>query len=228
MSILTPYIALAIFPLIATQFPNPVALYWVATKGSAPMPPDVADKVQRVAPYTLIPIHGLVATLVLVMMWGHSVPFTRVGLRVEHLPIHLGVGCALGLAWVGLQGIYWHLVPAFRASLATHCSQKGSALFWVLVYIVGAFSEEFWRAFCLVTLTSTGHSVSWSVILTAIAFGVGHIRLRLGALSTAILGVCLALLFVWLGCLVPTYSAHLIANVGGLFWVRRAGRDGRL
>jgi len=222
LSTLVPLLALAVFPLVAVGFPNPVALYWEFKKGSAPMPPDVTDKAERAAPYMLFPMHALVVILVLFMMLRHSVTAAQVGIHLENWETQLLVGCVAGVSWVGFQRLLLLFVPDIRQNWTTHYLQRGSAVFWVSVYIPGAFAEEFWRAFCLFALTNTGHSVSWSVVLTAIACAAGHARLRFGALMAGIFGIGAALLYLWLGSLLATASGHLVANLGGLYWIRRA------
>ena len=187
------------------------------------MPPDIAERAHRVGRYSLFPRNALLVVLILLFIFYYRVPIAQVGLRFGDWPLHLFVGCSAGLLWVaGVQRSVFHLFPAIRPGLATDSLQKGTAFSWVLVLLTGAFAEEFWLAFCLFALRNTGHSVVLSVGLVAIFFGATHARLGFGAFAMGTFGIGAALLYVWSGSLVATYSAHLIVDLGGLYWVRQA------
>lgn len=187
------------------------------------MPPDIVERADRVGRYSRFPRDVLLAVLVLFPMLRNRVPIAQVALRFDNWPLHLFVGCAAGLGWVAVvQRSVFHLFPAIRPGLATDSLQKGTALSWVLVFLPGAFAEEFWVAFCLFALRNTGHSVALSVSLAAIFFGAAHARLRWGAFAAGTFGIGAALLYVWSGSLVATYPAHLIVDLGGLYWARQA------
>ncbi len=222
MSGLTAYLALAILPLVYSFIPNPVALYWEFKNPSIAMPRAIAEKAERAGRYVLLPMEALVIMLVSLLMLKHSVPPARVGIRLEEWEKHIGIGIIAGFSWVGFQGILPYVFPVLQVGLSTHFRQKGTVPFWVFVDIFGSSAEEFWRAFCLFALMNSGHALSTSVALTAIAFSAAHTRLRAGAFMTAIFGIGAALLFLWQQSFLTTASAHLIANLGGLYWIRRA------
>lgn len=226
MSRLAAYLGLATLPFVYTQVPNPVWIWWHAkTRGRAlatPMPPDVANKAERVGRYMLFPMEALVAGSVLSLMVHFSITPVQIGVRLQDWESDVLVGCAAGLSWGALPAMSFYFFPAVRRQWAVHYLQKGSVSFWVFIFLVGVFAEELWRAFCLIGLTSAGHSLGLSVILTAVAFALAH-KLRLGGtLALGILGAGLALLYVWRASLAAPYSAHLIANLSGLYWIRRA------
>ncbi len=222
MSALSAYLALAIYPLIINFFPNPVWAYWQLPGGSARMPADTAERAERVGRYMLFFIDAVVALLVFIMMRRYSVSRIQVGLHLEHWKLHLLVGCTAGISWVGLQRLLLYLIEGEQPASATHFAEEGTVALWASIFFVGAFAEEFWRAFCLFAFTNTGHSTFVSVVLTAIAFSAGHLRPSTGGyLGVATLGVGLALLYLWQGSMVATYSAHVVANLGWLYWNRR-------
>ena len=226
MSALTAYLALAIFPFIINSFPNPVWLRWEFKRGfkeeGAPVPPEIADKIERAGRYMLFFIDAVVALLVFMMMRRYSVSRIQVGLHLEQWKSHLMVGCAAGIIWIVLHILLMYLIEGEHPGSAIRSTQQGSAALWVSIFFVGVFAEEFWRAFCLFTFTNTGHSTFVSVVLTAIAFSAGHLQPSIGGyLGVATLGVGLALLYLWQGSMVATYSAHLVANLGWLYWNRR-------
>ncbi len=187
------------------------------------MPPETIERAETAGRYILLVIDALVVMPVLALIWRYRVPFAGVGLHLGDLRFHAFVGLCGGLFWVGYQRILLRVVPALRLRLATHYMQKGHALFWVLVSVIGAFAEEFWLAFCLFSLTHMGYKVSLSVTLTAVAFAAAHAKMGFGGvLQQLIFGISQALIFMWLGSLLTTYCVHLLANLGGLYWIRRA------
>jgi len=187
------------------------------------MSPEMADKLERTGRYMPFFINILILLLVFIMMRRYSVSGIQVGLHLEHWKLHLLVGCTAGISWVGLQRLLLHLIEGEQRSSAAHPTEQGSGAVWVSTFFVGAFVDEFWRAFSLFGLTKTGHSTLVSVTLTSLAFGAGHVRSSIGGyLGVATLGAGLALLYLWQGSLVATYSAHLFVNLGWLYWIRRA------
>ena len=126
MSSLNPYIALAIFPLVMLLVPNPVAFAWGFKRGFTPMPPDVAERSGKAGRYTVFLMHALILALVLSLMSTHSVPASRVGLLLDHWPIHLLPGLAAGLLWIGLYGLLVRLSPVLRQDLTTDLRREGS------------------------------------------------------------------------------------------------------
>ncbi|MGB6510055.1 MAG: CPBP family intramembrane glutamic endopeptidase, partial [Xanthobacteraceae bacterium] len=96
------------------------------------------------------------------------------------------------------------------------------------IFLAGAFSEELWIAFCLVVLKSTGHSTLSCVGLTAIVFGIVHYQYHFsGAFAVALKGAASALLFLWSGSLVATFSWHFVGNLGSLYIARRGLLEAR-
>jgi predicted RNA-binding Zn-ribbon protein involved in translation (DUF1610 family) len=195
-------------------------------RGFAPMPPDVAERSEKAGRYTVFLIHALVLALILSLMSTHSVPPSGVGLHVDHWPTHLLPGLAAGLFWMGLYGLLLSQSPALKQSLTADFHRQGSALFWVVEILLGTFTQELWRGFCLFALMTSRHSHAWSVILTAVAYGVPDLQLSVGrALGRATFGVATASLFVWQGSLVTTYAFGLLLSLSSLYWVRSVGRS---
>jgi membrane protease YdiL (CAAX protease family) len=87
-------------------------------------------------------------------------------------------------------------------------------------FFSGAFAEELWIAFCVATFIATGHSNTLSVLTTSVVFGATHFEYRFGALAVVMYGAVSALLFLWLGSLIPMFLFHFIGNLGSLYWAR--------
>jgi membrane protease YdiL (CAAX protease family) len=227
---LTIGVALLLFPLLGYLIPNPVSFLWGFKHGSAPMPPEVARRADSIDRYMLFLFHAVLVAALLLLMRRHSVSASKVGLRPDHWQFYLLIGCAAGVAWAGFTRILlWFGPRSPRRALDESKAPifaRGPAVLWILRFLVGAFAEEFWRAFCLFALKSRGHSLPLAVIITALAFGAGHLSLGVwGALGVATFGIAAALLFLLTGSLLVTYPAHFIVNVCGMYWVRRARRE---
>ncbi len=222
VSSLTAYLGLAICPVAVHLIPNPVEFRWSFRHGLAPMPRDVAERAERIEHRRLFLIHVLIAALVLLFMRQQRVAAQQVGLHLQRWKTQLAIGFAAGFSWNVLIGLAY-ILPAARQSLLRHRFGKGPAAYWALLFLLGAFSEEFWRAFSLFALANTGHSALLSVVLTAVAFGAAHSGLGVfGALGAGFFGTAAALLFLWSRSLPATYLAHLIVDLGALYRVRRA------
>lgn len=187
------------------------------------MPVEVRDKAESVDRYFYFVMYALTAGFIVGLMSWSGVRAAHVGLRLEHWGRNVAVGIGAGTLLVLLQGFMDRLLPKSGQPKTTERFQRRSVGLWVLVFLVAAFAEEFWIAFCLVSMTATGHSGTISVTATAVVFGIVHLAYRLsGALSVAVRGVISALLFLWLGSLVPMVLFHFMSDLGNLYWLRRA------
>lgn len=223
MSHLTPYLALMSFPLAYLLAINPVKFSWGLHHGFEPMPIAMREKAESVDRYFYFVMYALTIGFVLGLMFHSRVRAARVGFRVERWGSDVAIGIGVGASLILMQGLMDRLLPKGGHPKTTDRFQRGSVELWVLVFLVAAFAEEFWIAFCLVSLTATGHSKTISIAVTAVAFGIVHLAYRAsGALSVAARGVISALLFLWLGSLIPMVLFHFMGDLGNLFWLRRA------
>ena len=215
----TLYVALGAFPFAVYS----MVFFWTLRHRTAPISSKGPETSETFDPNMLFFTYALLVALLLPLMWHHRISMTQVGLRADDWALALLVGCLTGLLWGGLYAMVLHLFPAIKPRLATSYLQKGNVLLWILVFIAGAFGEEFWRAFCLALLRNLGYSDVVSVTLTVAAFVLGHPRLKFGGIArVSIFGVIAALLFLWLGSLLATCSAHLVGNLGALYWIRKS------
>lgn len=213
-------LALSIYPLAATLTPNPVLLVWQARNGPLPIPAHLTERVERAGRYMIVCIELLVVVTVVILMRKLSVPSVAVGLRVYQWHVSLFLGCVIGLIWVAL--LWLCLRSLGTVASKTDFRQRGSVFQWFTIYIAVAFSEEFWRAFCLVLLLATpGRTVAIPIALTTIAFGLGHLPHGVPmALGAAMSGLVYGILFIWTGSLLAPAFAHFISDLGGLWWIR--------
>jgi len=79
---------------------------------------------------------------------------------------------------------------------------EGPKAFWLIIFFVGALSEELWRVFCIAATYETKRDVTHAIIWISISFAVG----RLGGLPGRIHGEVVDVAFevltgVFLACL---------------------------
>ena len=229
---------------IGLAYSNPLGAIWIAL-GIFPaavflgvliwnrrlvvsLPDQEASASEIYKPKLLFLVYTLVVIFGLFLMRSLSFPFAAAGFRSARFELAVVAGLIAGLIWSALYPLLFHLFATAKSAAKASYLQRGSMLPWILIFLIGAFAEEFWRAFCLGLLQRHGYSVASSVILTSTAFVLGHPRLKLGGIiRVGSFGVVAALLFLWLNSLVVTFSFHLLGNLGALYWIRRIGARDR-
>ena len=98
---------------------------------------------------------------------------------------------------------------------------------FVAVAATAAICEEFlYRGYALTQIAALTHSVVAGVILSSIAFGLGHAyQGRIGIAGTAITGLLYSLLFLASGSLVPCILAHFMQDMFGAALLARRLRS---
>jgi membrane protease YdiL (CAAX protease family) len=218
-----PYLGLAIFPFALLGQVNPTRFSWGYYHRSDPMPPDVQEKAERFDRHTWPLRDGLIVALIMILMRYERIPAWRLGLHFAHWKANATIGVISGFLLIGFRE-YILKLPRVEEGFDDYGLSKGSVSLWCLAFLIGAFSEEFWIAFCLVTMRGTHHSVASAIVVTAAVFGAVHYPYRLGALAVACIGALSGSLFLWRSSLLPSYLFHFIGNIGTLYWVRRNAR----
>lgn len=187
------------------------------------MPIEIRNRAESADCYWYFIVDAItIAFVVSLMLWKRVSP-SQTGLQLANWREGVIVGAAAGVLRLLLMGTLVKLSPwAISGRNGPHHLSTGSIRLWVITFLVGAFSEELWIAFCVVAFLTTGHSEAICVSITAIVFGAVHWEYRFGAFATAMYGAVSALLFLWLGSLIPMFLFHFIGNLGSLYWVRRA------
>lgn len=221
---------------------EPVAASWGYRHGRAgivpvpPLPPELRERSERNYGYIAFLQYGLLCALVYFLMRKYKVPPAALGLWVYHWPSCFGVGIATGVAILATQRLTRALAGALAGRPvpyhpADHLT-RGSARLWLLSNLVSCFGEEYWRAFCIVSLREIQYSTGFAVLATSVAFCVAHFRTRRQAafqsgylLKAGADRVIYALVFVWLRSVLATYTGHLLVNLVALYRARRALRN---
>lgn len=222
MLLLSPYVGLAIFPLATLLASNPIRFSWGFRHGSQPMPPDVRDKAENVDSCMSLLGAALTIACTAILMTMHSDDASRVGLSLEKWRSSVAIGTAAGVLLVLFQALLLRLFPIVAPNNVNDYLRRRSLVSSLFVFSVGAVAEEFWIAFCIVSMKSTGHSWATSITVTVVIFALVHFEYRLwGAFAVALKEVISALLFILFGSLIPMVLFHFIGNLGALYWVRR-------
>jgi membrane protease YdiL (CAAX protease family) len=185
------------------------------------MPIEVRDKAESADRYWYFVVDVMTVAFIVGLMLWNGIPANRVGMQLTNWKGHVAVGVAAGGLRLLLLAMLVRLLPLIAPGKADDRLQRGSIRMWTTIFFTGAFSEELWIAFCLVALKTSGRSTATSVVLTALVFGAVHFEYRFGVLATAMYGALSALLFLWLGSLIPMFLFHFIGNLGSLYWARR-------
>jgi membrane protease YdiL (CAAX protease family) len=180
----------------------------------------------------LLPVNGaILCTFIYVLMRRYSLPARVLGLHLHGLPIWLGLGVGIGVAYLTLTHPWAMRRVAGTSYEGPEYLARGSAGLWVLINLVACFAEELWRAFCLVSLARLNHRAVFAVAITSLAFALAHYggqrssSFEIGnLLGYATSGVLFAVVFLWSGSIVATYTGHLLTNLVVLYRVRRAKR----
>lgn len=185
------------------------------------MPPEVLERSEAVGRYLSFLVDALIVGLILALSRKTSLGAAAIGLHLRDWKSNAAVGIFAGVLLVITQRILLNSIPVNPEHPFTCKVRRGPIPLWMLILLAGAFSEELWIAFCLVTLKSAWHSSALSVLLACMVFAAAHYSYRFwGALAVALKGVISALLFLHYGSLFVTFFFHFIGNLGSLYWNR--------
>jgi len=105
---------------------------------------------------------------------------------------------------------------------------KGPVEMWVAIVCVGGFSEELWRAFCLVKLQSDGLQAGAAILATATVFAISQLGGKPSLISarpaelfsTVVIGVGIAMLFLRFNSLLLVGATNITYYLGALYLFR--------
>lgn len=223
-----PYIALSIFPLacfLGFMF-NPPEFLWAVRHGHEPMPARLLAKAAAFTRHDLFLIDALILGSVAALARKNSITPAQIGLHLHGWSGNVAVGMIAGLLLVGVQALAIKGTGHASPNAFVRFVQGGSVVLWIVTFILGAFSEELWIAFCIVAFDASRYPAAASVALTAIVFGAVHHSYGIGgATAVALKGTASALLFLWCGSLIPMFFFHLVGNLGSFYWALHRPRS---
>jgi membrane protease YdiL (CAAX protease family) len=140
----------------------------------------------------------------------------------------LMVAILLSLSGAGRREISPPYAQAIRSVVP---STTADWIWFVPVAATAALCEEFlYRGYALTQIAALTHNVTAGIVLSSIAFGLGHAyQGRIGMAGAAITGLMYACLFVFSGSLAPCMLAHFLQDIIGasLLSQRLYGREAR-
>lgn len=94
---------------------------------------------------------------------------------------------------------------------------------WSGLIVLGSFSSEIWRAFCIVALIRHGFSAWLAIVLAALFFATVSLQISIArALGAAAFGGAAGFLFVNTGSLLAPLAMGVIGGLANLYYVRHA------
>jgi membrane protease YdiL (CAAX protease family) len=184
------------------------------------MPPEVAQRAERVGRGVLWLRHALAVVIVLSFAMYQSLQVSQIGLRLDDWQRNSLIGAVAALLPLTLQAFYRRLYPLPDVRDKPLAAEPIAN--WILSQLASVLAEELWIAFCVTSLVRTGHSVAAAVIFTSTVFGGLHYKYRSAAIVTGVYGAISACLFLWRGSLLPSYLFHYLGNMGSFYWARRS------
>lgn len=208
--------------LLCSDFPTQLAIGTLLGRlGIAPL--DADGQLSSRFVYLVSAIDTVVLlTLILVLLrlsgdrprelfLGQAQPRRELALGVALLPIVLGIVLLLQAA-IHLLAPFLRNVPEspFQSMIG---SPVQTAAFVALVLIAGGVREELQRAFLLHRFDQSLGGARIGVLITSIAFGLGHAVQGWDAmLVTGVLGAIWGSIYVWRRNVLPTIVSHALFN----------------
>jgi hypothetical protein len=184
------------------------------------MPPDVKDRAEAAERMVHFGKYVTVLTAIVLLLNGSSVSVDALGLTANNWKSAIGLGIIVGFIVLGLRTIMLRVVPLDK--IRKEAQSHGPLGVWFALELLGSFTTQFWRAFCIITLISIDISEWVAVLIVAVIGGATYLSTSTArAAGFAINGVIAGLLFVKTGSLVALLSMSLIAAATELYRSRR-------
>ena len=184
------------------------------------MPPAVQERAEAADRVALLLIHLLLLTVVVFLLHGSLISVDAVGLTLDNWKSAIALGTLVSYIPVGLGALLQRLVragkmqdnPESHGSLTTRCGLS----------VLGSFSVELWRAFCIASLIRADLSAWVAVLVAAVAYGASLLTTSTAsAAGAAAFGVVAGFLFVKTGSLLAPLTMSLIAAGALLYRVHQ-------
>lgn len=219
MSATSTVLALVVYPLLLNLPLNLVEIKWSFRHGLDPMPAEVREKAEAADRIRRVVIYVALLALVLFLQRGSSIPAYAVGLTIDNWKSAIALGALVGLIPLSVGSISDRLVPPQKRK--GESESRGSLASWCGLTLLGSFSVELWRVYCITGLMRLDVSAWLAVLVAAIAYGASWLTASTGrAVGAAMYGGVAGLLFVKTGSLLSPLTMSLIAGIAELYRVR--------
>jgi membrane protease YdiL (CAAX protease family) len=167
---------------------------------------------------TLLVLWSMTA-LALYALGLHGESAADVGLHAPDNPVWFGVGPFVVALLLGMSGAGRGDISETYARAIRRVVPRTAAdwIWFVPVAATAGLCEEFlYRGYALTQIAAFTHSVTAGVLVSSIAFGLGHAyQGRIGMAGAAITGLLYSGLFLLSGSLVPCVMAHFLQDIVG-------------
>ena len=228
-------LALVLYPILGFAAPMVVFSLWpekFPPRPTLPAGPSTHEEKTAWARLDVIlPMAFYCALILCVSLW------TRFSLlNLSQVGFHTGGwvsatlrGGYVGLSWAGIWLWKWFVLSAPQRLRRVVPGLAAPFALQMVVWIVGAFSEEFWRAVGISALLTDRYSPIFAVIASSLVFAVAFLpdgleRSALALLEGAIFGV----LFLWERSFAAPFAAHLAVQAVYLWGVGQFSSERRL
>ncbi|MDA8186692.1 MAG: type II CAAX endopeptidase family protein [Dehalococcoidales bacterium] len=164
-------------------------------------------------------------SLILLFLWRNGEPIGRIGWTFENGWKDIVLGVVLFIPLFFGAGL---LESAFRAAglsapstpLPSFLTAKGYSEFilaFVLVVVVALAEETIFRGYLILRFRNIAQSVPAAIILSAVIFSLGHgYEGSAGIATVGLMGVALAIVYVWRRSLVAPIVMHFLQDFIGI------------
>ncbi len=162
--------------------------------------------------------------LVVYFLWRNGERLGLLGWRWKHMVREAALGCLLFIPFTYGVGF---LARAFVAAGLSAPSEPPTFLIphgtaqlslAMVLLVVVAFSEEtIFRGYLMLRLKTATRSTAGAVLVSAAIFSVGHgYEGTAGVAAVGVIGILLALVYLWRGSLVAPMTMHFLQDFMGL------------
>jgi len=215
--------ALLLFPVLYLLPLNLVRFRWGFERGLAPMPPEVQEKAEAADRIEFFVKHAILLVVVVFLMRGSPISVHEVGLTADNWKPALAVGIVFSLFPLSVGKLLLRNMPP--AKVLEESESRGPLAAWCGLKTLGSFSNEFWRAFCIVSLIRLDLSAWVAVLIVAVVYGASNLQTSVArALGSATFGGAAGFLFLYTGSLLSPLTMVFVAAGAYLYQVRQAIR----
>lgn len=220
------------YPLLAYLLGDPVVAKWGLDHGAlAPMPPEAERRAQRIGRYLWILRYLVLCSYIFYVMHRSGVSLVTARLNSHYLIRSLGGGISVGVLFLLVRKSGSSLWPGLSFENPRHPVLTGSLIVWLLIVVLGSFSEELWRAFCLIALHNASVNALFAMVITSVVFALSQLGGRPSRISstpeevcfTALVGFGFAASLLASRSLLFVLTASIIYHVSALYLLRGHG-----
>lgn len=219
MTAISAILALVFYPLLFNLPLNLVRFRWGFRHGLEPMSSEVQETAEAADRAVQLIIYVVLLTFVIFLLHGSFISVYEVGLTTDNWKAATALGALLSYVPLSLGAILLRILPSDK--IREEPESRGPLAAWCGLAILGSFSTEFWRAFCIAALLRLNLSAWLAVLVVAVAFGASQLTTSTARAAGAVtFGGIAGFLFVKTGSLLAPLTMSLIAAGAQLYRVR--------